>query len=264
MSCHELERLFVSDAPSSAFAEHANGCRTCAALASDLLSQESLVSGLRAPVWTSELRRSLLSIPARTVSCETAPDWIAALAENEIAPQDRERLESHLSRCAGCAEATRTLLSARELVSPAPAPWLAGRIAARRPGRKASRWGWLLDPKAAIAGAYAATLIVMLLGWNPADLARKANVRGLEETSKAAASAAGASLVDRIGSFEERAFRTLQIVKGRFGGYGRAVLSNALNLVMKPEKEPASSRPRSGQDKGAFQKNETEIWTWRA
>ncbi len=266
MSCRELEALFLSDAPPGAAADHRRRCLTCDALGRDLDQEHALVAGLASPPWSGALRQSLLAIPATTASCESAADVIAAAVEGELEATDRGRLEFQLRRCEACTETAATLGVVRELEPPRAAPWIAGKLASARPARKKkSPFGWLLDPKAAITLAYAATVVVMLAGWNPADLARRADVRSLEQSTKAAASVAGGSVVDRVGILQERVFRALEIAKGRFGGYGRAVLSNALNLVMRmePEKERAPSRPKSGEEKGAIQKSESEIWTRR-
>lgn len=260
MSCPDLDSLLLSGAPDSQIASHRATCRECGSAESDLAEVSRLVAGLVPPAWSDDLRASLYSIPARTVSCEASSALMGVWIEGEATARDLERLEFHLSRCEACSEAARTLSGAAELVAPAPAPWLAGRIAAVRPKRRArsrSPFAWLLDPKAAIGLAYAAAIGVMLLGWNPADFARKAG-SGLRTAAQTQAATAGSSAADRLGALQERVVRGLQVVKGRFGGYGRAALSNALNLVMRPEKERPPSRPRNGEEKGDSGKSEYE------
>jgi hypothetical protein len=44
-------------------------------------------------------------------------------------------------------------------------------------------------------------------------------------------------------------------------GYGRAALSNAVQLVLKSEPPPARGRPSSGQERSAPSKNEVAITT---
>lgn len=263
MSCRELERLFASGAPDAALRGHRASCGPCEALARDVEAGEEMLSGLVAPVWSAALRDGLLAVPRVAVSCEAADGMIARALENEVSPEERRRLDSHLSRCEGCSASWATLFGMRELAKPQPAPWFAGRVAARRPAPRRSGWRGLLDPRAAIAVAYAAAVVAMLLGFNPADLARKANVASVERGAQAAVLAAKSSLVDRIGAYEERAVRALIAFKGKAGGYGRAALSNVLTLVMKRESQPPPT-PRNGTEKGVLQKNETEIWTWRA
>ncbi len=115
-----------------------------------------------------------------------------------------------------------------------------------------------------IALAYAAAVVVMIAGFNPADLARKAGVGRIEETARASFQVAGSSLADRLGAVEENALRTLARWKGHVTGYGRAAISTAMALVMKSEPQPPPNRPRSGEGKGVLQQNEIETPTWRA
>lgn len=264
MTCNELERISVAGASESELAAHRSICSSCDALGAELESVSTLVSSLRSPAASPALREFLLSIPRTTVSCEGADGLIAASLEGDLPPADQDRLGFHLSRCEGCVEAAGTLLGMRDLARPEPAPWLAGRIAANRPKRRERRgWRNLLRPQAAIGLAYAAAVVVMLAGFNPADLARKAGVGRLGETARESVQVAGGSLADRIGAFEESALRKLAAWRGRAAGYGRAAISTAIALVMKTESKPPS-RPRSGEDKGSLQINEIEVLTWRA
>lgn len=264
MSCGELERLFLESTPAQ-MTEHRAACGSCARLAADLDRVAAAVSDLRLAPVSAALRERLLSIPARTVSCEGADELIAASVEGTLPPADLARLEFHCSRCEACAEASQTLAGLRELARPEPAPWLGGRIAANRP-RRPQRRGWrvLASPKVAIALAYAAAVVVMLAGFNPADLARKAGVGRIEESARASVQVAGNSMADRLGAFEENALRTLARWKGRATGYGRAAISTAIALVMRSEPQRPPNRPRSGEDKGVLQKNEIETPSWRA
>jgi hypothetical protein len=264
MSCGEMERLFVAGAPEGEMSAHRAACGLCARLGADLDRVEASLSDLRAPVVSLSLREALLSIPARTVSCEGADALIAAALEDALSPADLARLESHCSRCETCAEASRTLAGLRERARPEPAPWLASRIAANRPRRQPRGWRILLSPKGVIAMAYAAAVVVMLAGFNPADLARKAGIGRIEETARASVQVAGSSLADRLGAAEENVLRTLAVWKGHVTGYGRAAISTAIALVMKSEPQRPASRPRSGEGKGVLQKDEIETPTWRA
>lgn len=264
MTCVELERLSISDASESERNAHRAVCSSCAALGADLDVVTALVSGLRSAAAPPALRESLLSIPRMTVSCEGADALIAAALDGDLPPADRAQLEFHVSRCEACAESAGTLLGMRDLARPVPAPWLAGRIVASRPERgQQSRWRFLRRPQAAIGLAYAAAVVVMLAGFNPADLARKAGGR-IEEGARASVEVAGSSVADRVGAFQESAMRRLAALKGRVTGYGRAALSTAMALMMKSESKNPPSRPRSGEDKGSLQKDEIEIRTWRA
>ena len=147
---------------------------------------------------------------------------------------------------------------------------MAGRIAAtlkdrsdrsveRRPRARAA---WLRNPRAAIVFAYAAAVILMLAGFNPADLARRVPAQLRENTGSAIAEVR-TSAVDRIGAWEEKALRTVAVWRGRAGGYGRAALSQAIQLVMKSEPASPRSRSRNGEEKGALPKSETAIIAWR-
>jgi hypothetical protein len=262
MSCQELERLFVTGASDLEGRKHAESCPACAVADRDQQSVRRLVSALRPPVGGPALREALLAVPARTVDCENAALLIAAAMDEEIEPGDRGRLAFHLSRCSGCALASETLGITHELALPQPAPWLAGRIAASgRPAAKpAGRagWRWLVSPKAAIALAYAAALVVMLTGFNPADLARKARTE-IPLEARSVAGAASTTLADRVGAFGEKALRTGMVLKSRVFGYGRAAISNAVQLVLKSDPPPARNRPSSGQERSAPFKNETAI-----
>jgi hypothetical protein len=266
MSCGELERLFVAGASPEQALAHRGGCRSCGELGAELDRIETLVSGLRTPPASPALRQVLLSIPRRTVSCEGADRLIASALEAEPEPADRQRLDFHLSRCEACRETAATLAAMRGLAAPRPAPWLAGRLAASRPVRRrpVRLWDLVLSPKGAIGLAYAAAVIVMLAGFDPADIARKAGVARLGETAKASVEVAGGSLADRVGAFQESAVRRLAAWKGQVTGYGRAALSTALALVMKSEQQRPPSRPRNGEERGRSRSNETELTTWRA
>jgi len=265
MTCNELERLSVAGASESDLAAHRSICPSCDALGAELDRVGTLLAGLHSPTARSAFLESLFAIPRKTVSCEGADGLIAASLEGELPPADQDRLGFHLSRCEGCAEAAGTLLGMRDLARPEPAPWLAGRIAANRPERHERRgWRKLLRPQAAIGLAYAAAVVVMLTGFNPADLARKAGVGRLEETARESVQVARGSVADRLGAFEESALRKLAAWRGRAAGYGRAAISNAIALVMKTESRNPPSRPRSGEDKGSLQKTENEDLTWRA
>ena len=119
-------------------------------------------------------------------------------------------------------------------------------------------WRLLASPKGAIALAYAAAVVVMLTGFNPADLARKAGVARLEETATdARAEMAGRSLGDRLGAFEEEAVRRLAVWKGVATGYGRAALSNAPSLVMKTESQPPPRRARRARRRGCSRRTKS-------
>jgi len=262
MSCAELERLFVAGASGGQMTAHRAACGPCAHLATELDRVEAVLSDLRPPAFDPTLREALLSLPARTVSCEGADRLIATALEEALSPADIARLEFHCSRCEACAEASQTLAGLSQFIRPEPVPWLAGRIAANRPRRR--RWRAAFSPKAAIALAYAAAVVVMLAGFNPADLARKAGMGRIEESARASVQVAGNSMGDRLGAVEEKIQRTLAAWKGRVTGYGRAAISTVIALVMKSEPQRPPSRPRSGEDKGVLQKNEIETSTWRA
>jgi hypothetical protein len=186
--------------------------------------------------------------------------------ENELAEEDERRLSNHLSRCAACSEAAATLLAARDLAEPVAPPWLAARLAANRPAKRKRFRSWLLDPKAAIALAYAAAVVVMLLGFSPADLARRVGAGQLGENTRAAVTVAESSLTDRVGALQEKIARTFAVWKGRAGGYGRAAFSNAVALIWKSygSKDRPAGRPRNRDGRGTFREKETSITTWRA
>jgi len=266
-ACRELERLLAAGRESD-FVAHRGACATCGAIGREMELFAETVAALRTPAPGAALLRSLYAIPARTVSCELAPELLARAAENDLDARDTARLNGHLSRCAACSAAAGVLDVTRTLARPEPTPWLKTRALAARPPKARSRsrkaGSWLFGPRGAIAIAYAAALIVMFLGLNPADLARKAGTARLEESAREGVQVARNTALDRFGAFQERAFRTFEAIKGRIGGYGRAALSNALALVMRTESSRRPSRPRNDDGSGAWRHDETEIWTWRA
>lgn len=266
MSCRELERMFLAGASPEEARRHSSECATCRSLSVDVSAAEAMVAGLVSPELPASLRAALLEIPRATVSCEGAERLLPLAIENEISDDDEKRLSSHLSRCAGCSEAAATLAAARDLATPLPPPWLAVRLAANRPVREKGLWRLLLAPRAAIALAYAAAVVVMLLGFNPADLARKVGASQLGENTRAAVTVAESSLTDRVGALQEKISRTFQVWKGRAGGYGRAALTNAVAFIWKSSgsKERPAERPRNRDGRGAFREKETTINTWRA
>ena len=262
MTCRELERLTLEDAPSGARDAHRAACSACERLGADVDAASALAAGLTPPRFSGALREALLNIPRKTASCAQAPDLMARAVEGELSDNDAARLRSHLSRCEGCSEAAATLNVLPELTAASPAPWLFGRIAANRSPRKNSTWRRLLAPRAVVAYAYAAAVVVMVAGLNPADLARRAGV-GLEANTREAVELAGGSLADRFGRFQEAAMRRIAVVKGHAGGYGRAALFNALALVMReehPSRRPAQPSGGESVPKG----NQTQMMTWRA
>src|SRR5262249_53136450 len=201
MSCRELERLFVAGGRGAQIEAHRRSCPQCEVLARDVERVEGLTRGLVAPAWSPLLRQSLLSIPQMTVGCEGAALLLAERAEGELRPEDAKRLESHLSRCEGCAEAAGVLDSAKELVAPATPPWLTTRLAAVRPvTKKHSKWRMFVSGRAFIAYAYAAALAVMLLGWNPTAVVRSPGFARLGVTASQAVTVARSSVGDRLGA----------------------------------------------------------------
>jgi hypothetical protein len=262
MTCREIERLYLEGAPSAAREAHRASCSACERLAADVDAAAALTAGLAPPGWSGSLREALLDIPRRTVSCSQAPELMALAAEGELSSADQARLASHLSRCEGCAEAAATLHVLPELTAAQPAPWLLGRIAANRVPPKSPTWRRLLAPRAVVAYAYAAAVVVMVAGLNPADLARRAGV-GLEANTREAVQMASSSLADRFGRLQEAAIRRIAVIKGHAGGYGRAALFNALALVMReenPSRRPAQPSGGETPPKG----NQTQLMTWRA
>jgi hypothetical protein len=253
MSCRELERLFAAGASAQELDAHRRGCAECERVARDVEETASLTAALVPPAWSPMLRRSLLDIPKTTVSCEGAEPLIAGLleGEGEISVADESRLRNHLSRCAGCTAAAETLLSMRELSAPAPPAWLSTRLVAARPQPRASFWSRFLSGKAVVAYAYAAALLVMLLGLNPTAIAGKAGFARLSESTRGAVLVARSSISDRLGAAQEKALRELAAMRGRVLGYGRATVSNALAIVLRPEPKKTPSRPRLGQEGGA-------------
>jgi len=250
MSCRELERLFVSGAGDAEAARHRAACPECERLGAELDRTVALSAALRPPTWSPALRQRLLEVPRTTVSCEAADALLATLLEGEIASADETRLRSHLSRCEGCAEAAATLQSMRSLESPVAPPWLVPKLAAARPEKKRSFWRSAFSGRMVVAYAYAAAVIVMLLGLNPTAVVRRTGFAALGESTRNAVTVAESSIGDRLGAFQEKAFRTLAVWKGHVFGYGRAAVSNAFAIVWRPESK-RTPRPRLGKEGGA-------------
>lgn len=250
MSCREIERLFSAGAPDADVSAHRRLCAECDGVARAMDEALALTSPLRAPEWSPSLRKSLLEIPRQTVSCEGAEPLLALAVEGEIAGEDQKRLQSHLSRCAACTEAAGALFAPRELEAPAAPPWLAARLAAVRPEKKKSFWRSAFSGKAVVAYAYGAAVLVMLLGLNPTAVARGKGFAKLGESTRNVVIVAQSSVGDRLGALQEKASRTLAIWKGHVGGYGRAAVSNAIALVLRPEPKKTPTRPRLSNEGG--------------
>ncbi len=251
MSCRELETLFISGAPGAEREAHARSCLECRRLSRDIEEAAALAAALKAPAWSPLLRESLLAIPRQTVSCEAADALSASALEGEIAPADEKRFRSHLSRCAACTEAAGALFAIREMAAPEPPAWLATRLKAVRPEKKRSPWRKLFSGRAVVVYAYAAAIAVMLLGLNPTAMVRKTGFARLGESTRIAVTAAQSSLSDRLGALQEKALRVAAAWKGRISGYGRAAVSNAISLVLRPEPKKAPNRQRLGKEGGA-------------
>lgn len=263
MSCRELERLFLAGSPEKEFLAHRAACGSCDALARDLDRAFGILGDLKPAPFSSNLREAIVAIPKHTVSCEGADRFTALALEGGLSSEEEKRLHRHLSRCEACAESAAALTAGRQFTSPEASPWLFGRIALSRPRKETSAWRWLWNPRVVVALAYAAAVVVMLAGFNPADLARQAGA-GIKENARTAAASAGSSITDRIGELQQKALRKLAVVKGHAGGYGRAALSNAIALVMRTEARRPSNRPKVDKEDGVLKQNETQMITWRA
>jgi len=255
VSCREKD-LLVSGGREEAFAAHRTSCAECDRLGRDMEGAGALARSLRAPALPQSLRERLLAIPRETVSCEGADTVLAHALEGEVPPSEEARWKSHLSRCAACAEAAETLFTLRGLEAPVPPPWLATRITAAKPtaapgrGPVARLAAALWSPRGAITLAYAAAVAIMLSGFNPADLARRAGAARLEGVADSAMAAARSGAVERIGAVGEKAYRSFEALKGRVAGYGRATFVNALALVMRTEPQRVPDRNKTGPSKG--------------
>jgi len=255
MSCREKDAL-ISGGREEAFDAHRPGCAECDLLGRDMDNVGVLARSLAAPALPGALRASLLTIPRETVSCEGADALLARALEGEIEPAEEARWKSHLSRCAGCGEVAKTLFTLRGLEAPVPAPWLATRLnavkASPAPPRSAvfRLAAGLWSPRGVITLAYAAAVAMMLTGFNPADLARKAGAARLENVAGGAVAAARSGAVERIGAAGEQAYRTFEALKGRLAGYSRATFVNALALVMRTEPRKTPDRGKTGPSKG--------------
>jgi hypothetical protein len=254
MSCRESQGL-VAGGREAEFSAHRAACPDCEALGKRMDELVSLTQSLSAPPLPAALRQRLVAVSQQTVSCENADRLLAQALEGEIARAAEVRFRFHLSRCAACSETAETFAAARGLAIPVAAPWLATRLAAARPasarGARTGVWGLLWNPRGAIGLAYAAAIAVMLTGFNPADLARKAGMARLEDATGVAMAAARTGAVEKIGAVEEKAYRTIEAWKGRLAGYGRATLVNAFALVMRTETRRPPDRPKGGDGKGA-------------
>jgi hypothetical protein len=251
VSCRELERLFTAGAPEARTAEHRRQCAECDGVARDLDRTTAMTADLAPPAWSPALRQRLLEIPRTTVSCEGAEMLIAGSLEGELGPADDARLSGHLSRCDACTEAAETLFAVRDLSAPAPPPWLATRLAAAKPQKAKGVWSRLLSGRAVVAYAYAAAVIVMLLGWNPAAVAGKGGFARLSQSTLTVVSEAQNSIGDRLGRLQEKTVRTLAVWKGYVAGYGRAAVSNAIAIVWKPERKKTPEKPANGKGSDA-------------
>ena len=101
-----------------------------------------------------------------------------------------------------------------------------------------------------VAYAYAAAILVMVMGWNPTAVVKNASFASLGVSTRKAVTVAQSSLTDRVGALQEKAVRTLAVWRGHIGGYGRAAVSNAIAIVSRPEPKKTPTRPRLGKDGG--------------
>jgi anti-sigma factor RsiW len=271
MSCRAGDALLTAGREED-FSRHGETCKVCEALARDVEARAELTASLAAPAWSPSLREALASIPSRTVSCEGADVLLARSIDGELPAADRARLQFHLTRCEGCQASAETMGVLSHLVAPTAAPWMAGRLAAsRRATRTGARpagpsaFAWLWSPRGAIGVAYAAAVVLMLTGFNPADLTRSTEALAppLERGARIAASSVRSKIVDRLGALQEDAIREIAVLRGRAGGYGRAVVANAIARFMKTE-EPEKTHPAPGESSGHDKQNETQLRTWRA
>jgi Putative zinc-finger len=225
--CEQLERLFAAGAPERDWQAHRQVCAECAALGDRIDALLNDLEVFRLPEPSSALTARLTAIPRRTVSCQKAADWMALAIDDGLSPSESERLAFHLRRCVACREASESLGLLGELARPQPAPGLLTRTAATRPSRKR---GWLRrfsDPRTFAFAAYAAAVVLLIVGGNAADLANRTGAVRLGDDVAGKTRQATAALADRLGQEEERLFRAVAVAKGNLVGYSRAAVSMA-------------------------------------
>ena len=253
MSCREIERLFVAGSEAE-IAAHRKTCAACARIGADADDTLAMTSVLTAPDISPELRRSLLEIPRMTVSCEGAEPLLAAAMDGDGEDESRRTIGAAWTAISPAAAPVRPRRTCcfRCATSRCPSlpPWLATRLAAVRPAKASSRWRGFFSGRAVVAYAYAAAILVMVLGWNPTTVVRKASFASLGVSTQKAVTVAQSSITDRLGALQERAARTLAVWKGHIGGYGRAAVSNAIAIVSRPETKKTPARPRLSREGG--------------
>jgi predicted anti-sigma-YlaC factor YlaD len=255
--CEELERLFASGAPEAAFEEHRRGCDECAALADRISLLLREVAALNRPEPSAALATRLSAIPDRTVSCERAADWMALAVDSELSASESERLAFHLGRCPACREASASLGLLSDLARPEPVPGLLTRAAAAQPASKPRWLRWISDPRSFAFAAYAAAVVLLVIGGNAEDLARRSGALRLGDDIAGRTRQATAALTDRLGQEEERIFRAVAVARGNLVGYSRAAVSTVgtvfeqlrtevLNPADRDRRGAEASRPKAG------------------
>ena len=181
MSCRELERLFVAGSPRSEQRAHRDGCPACARLGADARQHGARsTSGLHGPGMQPGAPPVAPRDPAHDGLLRGRRDAARGGARGrDLATNDRRRLDSPplpLRRL----YARRPACSSRCATSRARAAALA-RDAARRgasPRRRNPFWRRrVLRNTLVIAYAYAAAILVMVLGLNPTAVVEQDELR---------------------------------------------------------------------------------------
>lgn len=234
MSCNFFHDHFLSSGGPDAFQEHRRACAECRRVSEAFIRMDSLLARLSPPPVPAGVRDRWMAIPSRTVDCDRAAELLAARMEDALPESEARRLQFHLSRCAGCAEASETLGGLGTLQKPEPAgdgfprqarvlPFARARERARPPARERA---WL-DPRLYAAAA------CLLAGFFAffANLSASSASQGLPASIGRRVRVGVAEAADRIGIWEDSVSRRFVATREAVSGYGEAVKGIALSAA---------------------------------
>ena len=234
MSCNFFHDHFLSGGGPDAFQEHRRTCAECRRLSEAFIRMDALLARLSPPPIPAGVPERWRAISSRTVDCDRAAELLAVRMEDSLAESDARRLQFHLSRCAGCAEASETLGELGGLRKPEPAGGAFPRPAtvvsfarARQRLRRRDRERAWLDPRLyAAAACLLAGFFVFF-----ANSAASSPARELPASVGRRVRVGVAEAADRIGIWEDSVSRRFVATREAVSGYGEAVKGIALSAA---------------------------------
>jgi anti-sigma factor RsiW len=156
---------------------HVAHCAACAALARSIVEGREVLPSLAEVDPGSWFAATVIG---RTTgpACGRAESMLVDLADGLLATGDRDLIQAHLERCAGCGELARAIAGSRDvlpsLAEADPGPWFTAAVLRRttgragRPGRlRAFRADLVARPRLAAEAAYVGAFVLFLLFGTP-------------------------------------------------------------------------------------------------